>query len=87
MYGILGNRNGVVKPWYLPFDFVFCRVRNDDLRTVVWIVKNNSTRNVYNLPVEIHNGRVVRVFEKACPHGWKPASDCPICTSRANVPE
>jgi hypothetical protein len=62
MVGLLGNFKGTVKPWWLPFDLVFCRITNKNLITKVAIVKNSNVRNVYGLAVEINNGVVVRAW-------------------------
>lgn len=60
--GLLGNRRGIVKPWWLPFDWVFCMVLRNGI-TKVRIVKNSSVRNVYALPVELLNNVVVGLLE------------------------
>lgn len=62
MLGLLGNKNGVVKPWYLPFDFVFCRVKTNG-KMVTVIIKNDCVKNVYGLVVVIHNGRILHRYE------------------------
>ena len=68
MIGFLGNSCGKVKAWYLPFDFVFCRVSvNNVLRTR--IVRNSSTKNIYGLPVVLLGGKVLQIYtppNKAC---------------------
>ncbi len=60
MYGVLGNFRGIVKPWYLPFDWVFCRI-SVNYKTRVFIVKNKVAPNVYGLPVDVINGEIVKV--------------------------
>lgn len=56
MMGILGNSNGIVKPWYLPFDWVFCRI-SINYKSKVFIVKNpKRIPLIYGLPVTIVNG-------------------------------
>jgi len=60
MHGVLGNFTGKVKPWYLPFDWVFCRI-SINYKTRVIIVKNDTAPNIYGLPVEIVNRKVVSV--------------------------
>jgi hypothetical protein len=60
MYGILGNFKGKVKPWYLPFDWVFCRT-SINYKTRVLIVENKVAPNIYGLPVQVENGEVVGV--------------------------
>lgn len=65
MQAVLGNRNFKVKPWYLPFDWCFCRVRTGimgDLK--VRIVKNSVVKNIYGLPVEVLDGIVVGVSKE-----------------------
>jgi hypothetical protein len=60
MRGLLGNSNGTIKPWWLPFDWCFCRVSiNYKLKTI--IVHNTIAPNVYDLPVDILNGWVVGI--------------------------
>jgi hypothetical protein len=66
MMGILGNHNGKVKPWYLPFDWVFCRI-TIDLQSRVVIVKNNCVSNIYGLAVKINNGVVVGIWHFTMP--------------------
>ena len=58
MRGVLGNFKGIVKPWYLPFDWVLCRI-SIAYKTKVVIVKNSSVPNVFGMPVKIVNGKVV----------------------------
>ena len=62
MYALLGNGKGKVKPWYLPFDYVFCMVDVNGF-VEVRIVKNSTVENVYALPVELVNGMVVGLYE------------------------
>jgi hypothetical protein len=62
MFGILGNFKGKVKPWYLPFDWVFCRITINN-KTKVFIVSNRTFRNIPSLPVKIINGVVVDVVD------------------------
>lgn len=62
MIGVLGNFSGVVKPWYLPLDFVFCRVEEGgDVK--VKIIRNSCVSNIYGAPVEILGNKVVRIFK------------------------
>lgn len=65
MIGILGNFKGTVKPWWLPFDWVLCRITNENLITKVVIVKNSNVRNIYGLAVEINGGVVIRAWQPA----------------------
>src|SRR5687767_5482299 len=58
MRALLGNHNGVVKPWYLPFDWVFVRVINEDHRLTATIAKNSAVPNVWGALVEIVDGKV-----------------------------
>lgn|SRR5574341_24408 len=61
MLGVLGNFSGKVKPWYLPFDWVFCRIPiKGKVRTV--IVRNKATRNVYGLPVEVIGREIIGIW-------------------------
>jgi hypothetical protein len=61
MNAVLGNFRGKVKPWYLPFDWVFCRVSINH-KTRVFIVKNNVAPNIYDLPVEVVDGKVINFW-------------------------
>lgn len=74
MRAILGNKKGVVKPWWLPFDFVFCRIEKER-KSILWllfttdpfyemviVVRNNIAKNIYGLPVEVENGAVVQII-------------------------
>lgn len=63
MYGVLGNFKGKVKPWYLPFNWVFCRI-SINYKTRVVIVKNSSVANIWSLPVEVVDGVVVGVWDE-----------------------
>lgn len=74
MYGILGNYKGKVKPWYLPFDWVFCRI-SINYKTRVVIVKNSSVANVWALPVKINDGIVVGVWENIAEHSVRLTAD------------
>lgn len=61
MFGVLGNFKGKVKPWYLPFDWVFCRIPiNGKVKTA--IVTNRTTKNVYGLPVNVVGREVMGVW-------------------------
>lgn len=58
-FGTLGNKRGVVKPWYLPFDFVFCRF----ISNKTMIIRNNTVKNISHLPVEVVNGKVIGIYD------------------------
>lgn len=62
MYALLGNGKGKVKPWYLPFDWVFCMVDVKGYQRIR-IVKNSSVANVYAIPVDLVDGVVVGLWE------------------------
>jgi hypothetical protein len=60
MTHILGNHFGIVKPWYLPLDFIFARkIRRYGLSLCV--VRNSVCPNVYGLPVSVKNNKVIKV--------------------------
>lgn len=61
--GALGNFKGVVKPWWLPFDWVLCKILVNYKARVV-IVKNSVVANVWNLPVKIVGRTVVGIWER-----------------------
>ena len=63
MYGYLGNFKGVVKPWYFPFDWVWCRIYDPptvwDMNTYkLKIVRNRRLPNIHGLPVIVIDGEV-----------------------------
>lgn len=75
MRGLLGT-HGKVKPWWLPFDWVLCRIPVNH-KTRVVIIKNRIAPNVYDLAVEVINGKVTRVL---------PAHGCsPCCVWSCNL--
>ena len=61
-YALLGNGKGKVKPWYLPFDWVFCVVDVGGYQKIR-IVKNSVVPNIYALPVKVVDGVVVGLWE------------------------
>jgi hypothetical protein len=59
LYALLGNKHRIVKPWYLPFDWIFVRVLAPEHRQRTIIVRNKKiVPNIYAMPVLILNGRV-----------------------------
>jgi len=74
MVGILGNFKGIVKPWWLPFDWVLCRIMDEGSTAKVTIVKNSNVCNVYGMAVEINSGAVARAWRDRA-HGTKLAQE------------
>lgn len=64
MKALLGNRRKIVKPWYLPGDFVFARVQswnwwNFGLHTIIVRNKKHIVPNIPDLEIEIIGRNIV----------------------------
>lgn len=61
---LLGNFYGVVKPWYLPADWVLVRIAKRNKLSLSIAKNSNTVPNIYGMMVYVQDWKVLKYIDK-----------------------